>query len=77
MKYVTIKDFHSKMWDHIKDLPIIVTRNGLPSFVVIPWNQWEEADKALGEQPIATDDEENTILEQQEKVPSAHGLDKK
>ena len=34
MRQITIRQFHSKMWDEIKDLPCVVTRNNIPIFRV-------------------------------------------
>ena len=34
MRKVNVRKFHNNMWEEIKDLPIIVTRWGKPSFFV-------------------------------------------
>ena len=39
MRQVTIREFHVKMWDEIKDLPVEVTRNNIPIFDVVPVGQ--------------------------------------
>jgi len=36
MRKVTIRQFHTNMWEEIKDLPVEVTRYNVPLFVVTP-----------------------------------------
>ncbi len=34
MRTVNIRTFHQDMWKELKDLPVVVTRRGKPSFLV-------------------------------------------
>ena len=55
MREVTIRRFHQSMWEELKDLPLVITRRGKPSFLVdvIPGGMEprEVSHKVPGENP--------------------------
>ena len=41
------------MWEELKDLPVTITRWGVPEAVVLPWEMWDRAKNPSEHRPIS------------------------
>jgi len=57
MRFINIKQFHAKMWEEIDNLPVVVTKYGIPVFIIVSWAEFAEGNQAIRKQPIAENEE--------------------